>query len=95
MAQAARPFASNVAGKMGYEDFVWFILSEEDKSSDLSLEYWFRCCDLDCDGCLRSHEMLVGPDSGRAAGVAVGLWAAHSVRRGRRKGCQRSALAAG
>ena len=61
--QAARPFASNVAGKMGYEDFVWFILSEEDKSSDLSLEYWFRCCDLDCDGCLRSHEMLVGPDA--------------------------------
>ena len=61
MVQAARPFASNVAGKMGYEDFVWFILSEEDKSSDLSLEYWFRCCDLDCDGCLRSHEMLVSP----------------------------------
>lgn len=44
---------------MGYEDFVWFILSEEDKSNDLSLEYWFRCVDLDCDGCLRSSEMLV------------------------------------
>ena len=44
---------------MGYEDFVWFILSEEDKGHDLSLEYWFRCCDLDCDGALRSHEMLV------------------------------------
>jgi hypothetical protein len=25
---------------MGYEDFVWFILSEEDKSSEPSLEYW-------------------------------------------------------
>lgn len=57
--QAARPFASQVQGKMGYEDFVWFILSEEDKSNDLSLEYWFRCVDLDCDGCLRSNEMLV------------------------------------
>ena len=57
--QAARPFASGVAGKMGYEDFVWFILSEEDKGNDLSLDYWFRCCDLDCDGALRSHEMLV------------------------------------
>ncbi|KAK9806607.1 hypothetical protein WJX73_008526 [Symbiochloris irregularis] len=56
--QAARPFASQVQGKMGYEDFVWFILSEEDKSNDLSLEYWFRCVDLDCDGCLRSNEML-------------------------------------
>lgn len=27
---------------MGYEDFVWFILSEEDKTNDVSLEYWFR-----------------------------------------------------
>ena len=36
-AQAARPFASGVAGKMGYEDFVWFILSKEDKGHDLSL----------------------------------------------------------
>ena len=44
---------------MGYEDFVWFILSEEDKSNDLSLEYWFRCIDLDCDGVLHPNEMLV------------------------------------
>jgi hypothetical protein len=29
------------------EDFVWFILSEEDKSTPLALEYWFRCVDLD------------------------------------------------
>lgn len=33
---------SKVEGKMGYEDFVWFILSEEDKTNDVSLEYWFR-----------------------------------------------------
>jgi len=26
---------------MGYEDFVYFILSEEDKSSEPSLEYWY------------------------------------------------------
>ncbi len=44
---------------MSYEDFVWFILSEEDKSNELSLEYWFRCVDLDCDGKLRPNEMLV------------------------------------
>lgn len=44
---------------MSYEDFVWFILSEEDKSSDVSLDYWFRCVDLDCDGCLQPNEMLV------------------------------------
>ena len=57
--QAARPFASNVDGKMSYEDFVWFILSEEDKTSDVSLDYWFRCVDLDCDGHLQPNEMLV------------------------------------
>lgn len=45
---------------MGYEDFVWFILSEEDKTSDTSLEYWFRCCDLDGDGKLTASELLVG-----------------------------------
>lgn len=26
---------------MGYEDFVFFILAEEDKSSEPSLEYWY------------------------------------------------------
>ena len=44
---------------MGYEDFVWFIMSEEDKTSDMALDYWFKCCDLDGDGCLRANEMLV------------------------------------
>jgi serine/threonine-protein phosphatase 2A regulatory subunit B'' len=28
---------------MGYEDFVWFILSEEDKTTETAMEYWFRC----------------------------------------------------
>ena len=57
--QAARPFASKTDGKMGYEDFVYFILSEEDKTNSISLDYWFKCIDLDCDGCLRANEMLV------------------------------------
>ena len=57
--QAGRQFSSGQAGLMGYEDFVWFILSEEDKASDTALEYWFRCVDLDCDGVLRASEMLV------------------------------------
>lgn len=39
--QVPRKFTSKVEGKMGYEDFVYFILSEEDKSSDPSLEYWY------------------------------------------------------
>lgn len=58
-AQVPRKFVCQVEGKMGYEDFCWFILSEEDKTSDISMEYWFDCVDLDCDGCIRPNEMLV------------------------------------
>jgi serine/threonine-protein phosphatase 2A regulatory subunit B'' len=43
-------------GKMGYEDFCWFVLAEEDKSNPLALEYWFRVVDLDGDGVLRARE---------------------------------------
>lgn len=57
-AQAARPFSCKTEGKMGYEDFVWFILSEEDKSTDVALEYWFGAVDLDSDSALRPYEML-------------------------------------
>ena len=38
---------------------MYFILSEEDKTNNISLDYWFKCIDLDCDGCLRANEMLV------------------------------------
>ncbi|CAN1192881.1 Probable serine/threonine protein phosphatase 2A regulatory subunit B''delta [Linum perenne] len=55
--QVPRKFTSNVEGKMNYEDFVYFILSEEDKSSEPSLEYWFKCIDLDGNGVLTSNEM--------------------------------------
>lgn len=57
---ASRNHADSAEGKMNYRDFVWFILSEEDKSNDVSLEYWFRCIDLDDDGDLKPNEMLVG-----------------------------------
>ena len=57
--QAGRQFKSKEKDKMGYEDFVWFIMSEEDKAIDMSLEYWFRCCDLDGDVTLKANEMLV------------------------------------
>lgn len=40
--QAGRRFRCQVPGRMGYEDFVWFLLSEEDKSTDTALAYWFR-----------------------------------------------------
>ena len=54
--QAPRAFTSGVPGKMGYEDFCWFVLAEEDKSNPLALEYWFRVVDLDGDGVLRARE---------------------------------------
>ncbi len=71
--QAARPFASKTDGKMGYEDFVYFILSEEDKTNNISLDYWFKCIDLDCDGSLRANEMLVSGLSHLSHTLHVGL----------------------
>ncbi|XP_057959767.1 serine/threonine protein phosphatase 2A regulatory subunit B''alpha-like [Malania oleifera] len=55
--QVPRKFVSKVEGKMSYEDFVYFMLSEEDKSSEPSLEYWFKCIDLDGNGVLTPNEM--------------------------------------
>ncbi|XP_023537546.1 serine/threonine protein phosphatase 2A regulatory subunit B''beta-like [Cucurbita pepo subsp. pepo] len=55
--QVSRKFTSKVEGRMGYEDFVYFILSEEDKSSEPSLEYWFKCIDLDGNGILTRNEL--------------------------------------
>ncbi|KAJ3690114.1 hypothetical protein LUZ61_019278 [Rhynchospora tenuis] len=55
--QVPRKFTSISEGKMGYEDFVYFILSEEDKSSEPSIEFWFKCIDLDGNGILTPNEM--------------------------------------
>lgn len=57
LAEVPRSFRSKVEGKMGYEDFVYFILAEEDKSSESSLEYWFKCIDLDGNGIITIAEM--------------------------------------
>ena len=48
---------SGVKSKMGFEDFVFFILSEEDKANEVALRYWFDLLDLDCDGALRAFEV--------------------------------------
>lgn len=45
-------FQSDKPGHMSYEDFVWFILCEEDKTSDQSIGFWFRVIDLNADGVL-------------------------------------------
>jgi serine/threonine-protein phosphatase 2A regulatory subunit B'' len=46
-----------IVGLMTYEDFVWFILSEEDRDSSTALEYWFRMIDVDEDGYWSSFEL--------------------------------------
>jgi len=56
--QPVYPFMSNdPAGRMGYEDFIFFFLAEEDKTNPVSLRYWFHCVDLDGDGVICPWEM--------------------------------------
>lgn len=55
--QVPRKFKSTAADKMSYEDFVWFMLCEEDKTSFRSLQYWFKVIDLDDNGTITPHEM--------------------------------------
>jgi serine/threonine-protein phosphatase 2A regulatory subunit B'' len=52
-----RRLTCKVKGKMNYEDFVWFCLSEEDKSNPRAIAYWFRVLDLDGDGYLSGFEL--------------------------------------
>ena len=42
---------------LSYEDFIYFMLSEEDKSNEVSVRYWFQCVDVDGDGKLNNMEM--------------------------------------
>lgn len=42
---------------LSYEDFIYFMLSEEDKANDVSVRYWFTCIDVDGDGRLNNMEM--------------------------------------
>ncbi|XP_075402998.1 serine/threonine-protein phosphatase 2A regulatory subunit B'' subunit alpha isoform X1 [Tenrec ecaudatus] len=44
-------------GRMSYADFVWFLISEEDKRNPTSIEYWFRCMDVDGNGILSMYEL--------------------------------------
>ncbi|XP_016350878.1 serine/threonine-protein phosphatase 2A regulatory subunit B'' subunit beta-like isoform X1 [Sinocyclocheilus anshuiensis] len=43
--------------RLSYADFIWFLISEEDKKTETSIEYWFRCMDLDGDGVLSMYEL--------------------------------------
>jgi Ca2+-binding EF-hand superfamily protein len=44
-------------GKMGYEDFIVFFMSEEDKTTESALRFWFSVCDLDGDGVLTPADL--------------------------------------
>lgn len=52
-----RPRDCKEEGFMSYTDFIWFCISEEDKNSDVALDYWFRCIDLDGDGIITLYDM--------------------------------------
>lgn len=40
--RAAKGGAQQPEDKMSYTEFVWFLLSEEDKNHPTAIEYWFR-----------------------------------------------------
>jgi serine/threonine-protein phosphatase 2A regulatory subunit B'' len=42
---------------MAYEDFVAFYMSEEDKTSEAALRYWFGVADVDGDGVLSASDL--------------------------------------
>ncbi|KAH0474044.1 MAG: uncharacterized protein KVP18_002028 [Porospora cf. gigantea A] len=59
-------FRSGIAGTMDYSDYICecdgiltldLIINDEDKTTDRSLEFWFRFVDLDGDGVIRRHEI--------------------------------------
>lgn len=56
---APRPFTQTNDNKdhLSYEDFIFFMLSEEDKANEVSVRYWFTCVDVDGDGKLNNMEM--------------------------------------
>jgi len=43
--------------RMTYKGFIWFLLAEIDKQTTTSIEYWFRCMDIDGDGVLTVFEL--------------------------------------
>ncbi|KAL3082928.1 hypothetical protein niasHS_010730 [Heterodera schachtii] len=55
--QPTGPIRQQPIETIGFEDFVCFLLAEEDKRHLTSIEYWFRCIDLDGDGQISLYEM--------------------------------------
>eukprot|EP00658_Telonema_sp_P-2_P006086 TRINITY_DN12316_c0_g1_i1.p1 TRINITY_DN12316_c0_g1~~TRINITY_DN12316_c0_g1_i1.p1 ORF type:complete len:452 (-),score=94.52 TRINITY_DN12316_c0_g1_i1:255-1610(-) len=55
---APRALTSGVEDRMGYQDFIWFLLSEEEKGTPQAIDYWFLCLDMDGDGKLTPPDMV-------------------------------------
>jgi serine/threonine-protein phosphatase 2A regulatory subunit B'' len=49
--------STTVRDYLTYEDFIFFMLSEEDKANERSVRYWFTCVDVDGDDKLNNMEM--------------------------------------
>ncbi|CAO3608671.1 unnamed protein product [Mucor hiemalis] len=43
--------------KLTYIDYIWFLLSETDKSTTTAIEYWFQCMDQDSDGVVATYDL--------------------------------------
>ena len=48
---------TQVRQSMSYQEFVWFILSEEDKGTSTAAEFWFRIMDRDGDGLITLEDL--------------------------------------
>lgn len=42
---------------LDYRDFICFMLAEQDKTTDVAIDYWFRVVDLDANGLLAGWEL--------------------------------------
>ena len=52
-----RKFVSEEKYMMSYEDFIYYMISEEDKTSPTSIKYWFKVIDLNNKGIITKKEM--------------------------------------
>jgi serine/threonine-protein phosphatase 2A regulatory subunit B'' len=53
----ARPLNCTVPERLDFRDFIWILISEEDKCSATSQKFWFRMLDIDNDGVLSAFEL--------------------------------------
>jgi len=57
LVQARSRRSRTPARLMTYQDFIWFIMSEEDKNTTTSQDYWFRVIDTDGNGFWTAYEL--------------------------------------